>query len=123
MTAESAVPGREFTGDPVTELGCVMALGKEGWRMSPPEPELIVRCGGRLGALETPVAMEATASATESEGAGESGSAVFAAVDGRNWSPGVMGRRGIGSLSLIVCGVCWTGEEVGGGCSSFRVSD
>ena len=114
------MPGLEFTGDPVTEFGCVIALEKEGRRMSPPEPELIVRCGGRLGA---PEAVETAASAAERDGAGDSGSAVFAAVDGRGWLAGVMGRRAIGSLLDIVCGMRGTGEEVGEGCSGSQVSD
>lgn len=82
---ESAVPGRLFAGDPVTELGCVMAKGNDGCNISPPLPELIVRCGGRLGAEDAaPEAVDAAASATDKEGAGESGRAVFAAVDGRS---------------------------------------
>lgn len=117
VTALSAVPGREFAGDPVREFGWVMAFGNEGCNMSPPEPEFIVRCGGRLGA---PEAVDAAAPANESEGAGESGSAVFAAVEGR--SPGVIGRRGIGSFLLIVCVVYGTGEVVGEGCRSSNRS-
>lgn len=80
---ESAVLGRLFAGDPFTELGCVMALGNDGCNISP-LPELIVRCGGRLGAEDVaPEAVDAAASVADKEGSGDSGRAVFAAVDGR----------------------------------------
>ena len=114
---ESAVPGLEFTGEPITELGWAIAFGNEGCKISPPDPELIVRCGGLRGAEEDIIDGEPA-------GAGESGSATPAAapaVDGRSWSTGVMGRRGIGSLLLIVCDVCGTGEEVGERCRSSQV--
>lgn len=90
-SADSAVPGREFIGDPLTELGCVTG----NWIA--PDPELIVRCGGRRGA---PDAVDAAAS-PKSKGAGEPRRGTFAPVDGRTPSAGVIARSGIGSWSLL----------------------
>lgn len=94
--AESAVPGREFIGEPLTEFGCV--TGNWGCRMSPPEPELMVRCGGRRGAPD------AVDTSIEDRGADDPGRGVFAPVDGLRWSPGVIGRSGMPSdvLSFIL---------------------
>lgn len=94
-SADSAVPGLEFIGELLTELGCV--IGNWGCTILAPDPELIVRCGGRRGA---PVAVDAAASA-KSNGAGEPESGMFAPADGRTPSAGVIARSGIGSWSLL----------------------
>ena len=105
-SAELAVPGREFIGEPVTEFGCVRR-GKSGC-MTGRDPEFIVRCGGR----DAPDDNEAAASEPDSV-AGEPDSASLALVDDLVCSLGVIARNGMlsGVLLLIVYVVVKLGQR------------